>query len=255
MRNSEMEVHFLHGFLGLPSDWFPIARSFSHSFCHSLTTTEEMKDRSHSTKETLFNPLFFSSFAKSFNEKILEQAKTNKAPSHRVLVGYSLGGRLALAILKENPTLWSHIILISSHTGLNSLQEREIRLQQDKKWSQRFLYDSWDELMQDWNQQEVFKSSSPFIRKESAFKREELARQLVDWSLGNQPDFSDILLSPPCPFLYLYGEKDTKFKKLAQSFPASTSLILRKEISGAGHRVIMDSPDQVSIILRSFLSS
>ncbi|HEV8433755.1 MAG TPA: alpha/beta fold hydrolase, partial [Thermoanaerobaculia bacterium] len=66
----------------------------------------------------------------------------------RVLVGYSMGGRLALQALVANAA-FDRAVIISA--GLNLEEGREERRARDEAWAKRFESDAWDEVMRDWN--------------------------------------------------------------------------------------------------------
>src|SRR5262249_13235955 len=156
----------LHGFLGLKTDW----KFFSSNNLMPIDLFE-------------INPPKFGlkQWAVCFN------AYVEKKPRRRnILMGYSLGGRLAMHVLLQNPTLWDSAILISAHPGLESLELKQKRHASDNAWALRFKSESWEPLMQAWNQQEVFKDSTIVQRVEHDFSRELLADTLIHWSLAHQ---------------------------------------------------------------------
>src|SRR5690606_21950754 len=94
----------------------------------------------------------FAAWAKNFNTWVTEI--TQGSPAY--LVGYSLGGRLALHALKENPKLWQQVFLLSTNPGLQDDSARGIRARQDQAWAEKFKSDPWDEVLEHWNAQAVF---------------------------------------------------------------------------------------------------
>src|SRR4051794_21774844 len=104
----------IHGFLGSPSDWLgtiPLDQT-----AHSLDLFSHRENESKLT---------FPEVGEFLNEK------ANSLPSPRVLLGYSLGGRIALHALLASPQLWSGAVIVSAHPGLTDDQERNDRLQAD----------------------------------------------------------------------------------------------------------------------------
>ena len=59
--------------------------------------------------------------------EFLNEIAAPDVPGPRVLIGYSLGGRLALHALTQQPQLWDAAVLISPHPGLRSHGERAAR--------------------------------------------------------------------------------------------------------------------------------
>lgn len=113
------------------------------------------------------------------------------------LWGYSMGGRLALHALAHSPQLFHKAKILSSNPGLESQSEKELRLQRDLNWSQKFLTQEWNSLMFDWNQQPVLRepnnSLSLVQRNEIDYDRLRLAKSLDHWSIGRQKNFWEFI--------------------------------------------------------------
>ena len=71
----------------------------------------------------------------------LETLFTSFAPDRFILVGYSMGGRVALAYTVRYPKRVSTLILESSSPGLKTEEEREERRAADKRLAERILTD------------------------------------------------------------------------------------------------------------------
>src|SRR3954451_3505333 len=104
-------------------------------------------------------------------------------PRGDVLLGYSLGGRLALHALLAGAS-YTRAIFVS--TGLGLEYGREERRAADEHWAERFEHDDWASLMRDWNAQPVF-GGHEAVREERDYDRAALARQLREWSPGVLP--------------------------------------------------------------------
>ncbi len=222
-----MQIIALHGFLGLPTDWEACA-------IPNLIAIDLHDLRFPKPSQGL------EAWAKAFNRFIRSQPFVD-----RVLLGYSLGGRLALHVVLQDPSLWKGAIFLSTHPGLQTDHEKAERLQSDKLWADRFLVDPWDKLINAWDEQPVFKHSVTPHRPESAFNRRTLAEALKGWSLGHQQDFASKFLSFPIPYLWAVGEHDHKFQRIAPCKPYL--------ISNAGHRIPYDLPGRVMRELQNFL--
>lgn len=186
-----MNIVALHGFLGSPKDWEP--------WDNLLPIAIKPEDN-------------FQTFAKELNAWAKAEIK---AP--RALMGYSLGGRLALHALLDDPSIWSKGILISTHPGLASEEERIKRLQHDQEWAKRFCNDPWEVLMRDWEAQGVFKNETHrFIRNETDYKREELAKWLTHFSLGIQEDLLPKISTISIPLTWVTGEHDHNYRNFAK---------------------------------------
>lgn len=205
-----MTLFGLSGFLGSESDW------------EGIPAVLEPKDLSR---------LSLDEWARQFNAF----ARAFAAP--RVIMGYSLGGRKALHALLADESLWDSAILVSTHPGLSTDQERKERLIRDKAWGERFMNDKWEDLLADWNNQDVLKSSPPLFRKEKEIYRLSLARDLQAFSLGTQRDLKKEISQLNLPILWVAGENDTKFSEIAKQMTMLHKLSSEWILKEFGHRI------------------
>jgi len=209
-----IKKHSLHGFLGAPGDWSLL----DHATTWDLFSNDSLSNDS------------LESWARWFNAQ-------HQIGPPKLLMGYSLGGRLALHALIQNPSAWSGAVIISTHPGLQFLPERQMRLEHDHQWAKRFITDPWDQLINDWNQQSVFDADQPLVLNEQNFDRTKLYRMMTQWSLGTQSNLRSQIADLDLPILWVSGENDVKFRKLAEgvtlSHPHSKFWIAPQ----VGHRV------------------
>jgi len=221
-------VHFLHGFLGQSTDWDGLIPPGIPSLCYDFFTPEAEQDAI---------PLGLESLAGWINQK------ARSAPGPRILLGYSLGGRVALHALLQAPEVWEGAVLVSAHPGLRSPDDRDLRLKSDQAWARKFETESWDPLIHEWNAQAVFKGGRhPLLRPEADFSRKNLARSLEQSSLGRQEDLRERLKGLQLPVLWVCGELDVKFRGLAEGMAALNPRFCVETVLGAGHRVPWDQP-------------
>jgi 2-succinyl-6-hydroxy-2,4-cyclohexadiene-1-carboxylate synthase len=222
-----MRIYALHGFLGLPSDWNRLKEGIEEPFESVNLLSIDLP------KNGLQN------WGRALNGWVAKQPEEK-----RILLGYSQGGRLAMHALLNAPHLWAGGIIVSASTGLKFDEERAARMQIDMRWSEKFLNEPWDSLMDEWDSQPVFQGKkSPFKRKEGDYTRGQLADSIIGWSLGKQSDLQAPLSGLPLPILWIAGEKDSKYAFLAKEItamhPRSSSWIA----PDAGHRVPWECPE------------
>lgn len=226
MQSNKLDIHALHGFLGLKADW---------DILDGLTN-----DRL--TKYNLFEDYPIVSFEKwshDFTKSIEKQKQTNS-----VLLGYSMGGRLALNALEQKPQLWKAAILVSAHLGLNNLEEKQDRYVSDCLWAKKFKTDSWDEVLEEWNSRDLLSNSTfRFNRLEKNYDRLKLSQALEVWSLGNQNNYRDLVCNINIPILWIAGEYDLAYKQRALNLklchPKSQIIVAPK----SGHRMPWEQTD------------
>ena len=167
-----------------------------------------------------------------------------------VLLGYSMGGRLALQALIDGAP-FDRVVIISA--GLNLEENRDVRRGRDEAWARRFESDPWDEVIRDWNAQSVF-GGHALKREERDYDRRELARQLRENSPGTLPPLAPRLHEIDIPLLWIAGERDRQYVDVARRAEA---LLPNAELwicPNAGHRVPWEQPRRFLERVRQFVA-
>ena len=176
--------------------------------------------------------------------------------SGRALLGYSMGGRLALHALlgKEHP--WQAAVIVSAHSGLESQAERESRRASDAAWAGKALMGNWQEFLTEWNAQPILADAAirdPQATGSLVMRRREIARSFVDWSLGTQEPLWERLHEITVPVLWVAGENDAKFRALAERAVAEIPRATLAIAPGAGHRVPWEAEEWLADKVAHFL--
>lgn len=173
------------------------------------------------------------------------------------IMGYSLGGRLALHALLKDPDAWAGGIIVAAHPGIADQEERRSQQVWDDKWANRFLVESWDSLMEEWDQLPVFGGVKPLApRQESDYPRQQIARLFSGFSKGKQPFFMPQLaryIHPP--MLYVSGEGDSKYTQIGARLSALSEAITHVTIPNACHRVPWENTPAFVESIQYFISS
>lgn len=169
------------------------------------------------------------------------------------LVGYSLGGRVAMDFACQQPPGIAGLIVEGGHPGLGDDGERLLRLTSDQRWAERFRHEPLSQVFTDWYQQPVFASLLPSQREALVALRsrnngEALAAMLEATSLAMQPDLRAALRQCVFPVHYLCGEFDSKFRALSAEVAARCHVI-----PYAGHNAHRENPDAVARCLTKIL--
>lgn len=239
-----INLHFINGFLGFPSDWNIFIDDFKnyHYTFHSITN--------YMSQANQYEKSYFNSWAYNFNSSIFKEKNSSK----NILVGYSLGGRLALHSL-VNTNFWDGAIIISANPGLTNESEKQARIANDNSWANRFQNENWNDVINAWNSQGVFSNmQSTLSREEKLFNKTEVANMLKDFSLGKQEDLREKIKALNIPILWIAGEKDTKFVNVANEMQELSKNIDLKIIKNAGHRVPWENPNDFKKACLDFIS-
>jgi pimeloyl-ACP methyl ester carboxylesterase len=151
-----------------------------------------------------------------------------------VLIGYSLGGRIALDLCFKAKNLPRKIILLGTNLGLKDSEKQARRNWEDEVLLKAHQLNHFD-FVQYWNQLPVFKheASNIFFDENEKEEHLELFRR---YRLSSQKDFSLDVQKEQSRFVFILGEDDEKFMNLCQTRWAN--LNVRTYTVPGGHRVI-----------------
>ncbi len=230
-----MTLFCLHGFLGHPIDWTGIS--------HEKPVVPNIFED---------EIISLQNWSESFNKKVERQVKS--AGEKSILMGYSMGGRLALHALINHPDLYNAAIIISASYGVEDPEERERRYQHDINWSNAFLSESWDSLLERWNGQPIFQyDKKDVIRLEKDYSRKALSDAMRCFSIGKQEFLKEKIEELDIPILWVVGERDTKYVSLAKNLrlkhPDSSIVV----IPNAGHRLHLTNPETLQEKIGEFI--
>jgi 2-succinyl-6-hydroxy-2,4-cyclohexadiene-1-carboxylate synthase len=242
-------VVFLHGLLGSIKEWDQIASVIAQS--HPVLLID-LPGHGKSQSVELEESTGFEQAC----QLIIEQCHSSPYQEF-VLVGYSLGGRLAMYLsaffqLPSDITLRG-LCVEGGNFGLISKEEKHIRWQNDTMWAERFEQQPIADVLDNWYQQKVFSSLNPEQRQVLVAKRSDnlglsIGMMLRSTSLAKQPSLLNELHRCTIPMLYICGEADQKFQHLAEQ-----SQLTYQIIAQAGHNAHVEQPERFTHVLNTFL--
>lgn len=244
-------ILFLHGFMGDCNEFNQVISFLSDQFCclavdlpgHGQTKVmggDECYEMAN-TAQALLN--------------LLEQLSIEKC----FLVGYSMGGRLALYLTLHFPERFPKVVLESASPGLKTEEERWKRLQRDLELSQELVTIDFSEFLTNWYHQPLFVSLKKHPKFEQIIESRlqnnpfELAKSLSNLSTGCQPSLWKALKQNQNPMLLLVGEYDNKFRIINSEMAKLCKAAKVNLISNCGHNIHVENPrvffDKVSQFL------
>ena len=237
-------VHCLHGILQSPTVWSGFEARLGDQARSAVRVVPEVVDPPEAGG--------LAAWAEAFC------GRTGGDPadgSPRVLLGYSLGGRLAMHALLVCPRSWSAVVLVAAHPGGGTDAERAAVRSRDAAWAERCRRDRWEDLLADWDALPVFggrPNRAP--RPPAGLDRERHARTFEAFSRGGQADLRPRLAATALPpVLYVTGADDARYgalgDELAEFVPAITHVV----VPDAGHRVPWDQPGEFAETVGRFL--
>lgn len=235
----QIDLHCIHGNLQFPSVWNHFKSVFDLDNFSVNIIAENLWEFQGNT---------FNQWVEQFIQKLSPHKKS-------FILGYSLGGRLALHALQKHAQKFSGAVIISADFGIENHEERQNRIEIDQQWGHRFAHDNWDDVINQWNNQGVFSNRNNHLAlKEEDFDRTLIEKFFTIFSKGRQHYLKPSLLKTKLPpLLWLVGEEDHKFKHIAEQFHTDYPQGKIAIISDAGHRVPWENRDQFIHEVKSFL--
>ncbi|HAC16918.1 MAG TPA: 2-succinyl-6-hydroxy-2,4-cyclohexadiene-1-carboxylate synthase [Bacteroidetes bacterium] len=178
------------------------------------------------------------------------------------LLGYSMGGRIALHYALKYPDKIISLILESTNNGISNDLERLDRVSRDESLSEQIIQDYADFLLK-WNRLPLFQSPPNAIKRQiDAFKNIQvnqdpiqMALSLREFSPGKIPYVYNELSLISCPVLAITGDNDYKYIELWKSLSNKINNGIHINIEHAGHRVHLDQPDKYLETIVNFIKS
>lgn len=166
-----------------------------------------------------------------------------------ILLGYSMGGRLALYLGFSG--YFRALILESASPGLASPIEREQRRASDERLAASIERDGMAAFVASWEQLPLFASQRALpaeIRQRLRNQRLQnrpggLANSLRGMGTGSQPALYERLPTLELPVLLLAGELDAKFYAIARQMREALPRASLEIVPGAGHTIHLEQPE------------
>lgn len=241
--SEETPIVFLHGFTGLASDW--------ECLWQNLPTVKKLALDlpGHGTNPQ--NDCHFEAMAAQFWQDL------DDMHIHKIhLVGYSMGGRLALYLAVMFPKRIQSVVIISGSPGLQDPAERESRRQADELLAMRLEAEGLAVFLQQWYQQELFAGLRQWQgfevlmqSKLNSHQATRLAQSLRHAGTGVAPSMWSHLSELHVPALFISGKSDTKFCQLGQQMQSLCPNSDYKTAPG-GHAPHLESARELGSLLK-----
>ncbi|KAL3512857.1 hypothetical protein ACH5RR_025574, partial [Cinchona calisaya] len=256
---------FLHGFLGSGEDWIPIMKTLSKSVrCVAIDLPGHGKSnvKYQAGNGSVKQPSLSVEAIASMLCKLLPNITSEKV----ILIGYSMGARIALRMALKSDNKVEGAVIISGSPGLAEPGARMVRRAKDDFRASSLVSYGLEDFLDAWYAEGMWNSlrSHPHFNEIVANRLQHsdlqtLAKVLSDSSIGRQQPLWEDLKQCNLPLLLLVGEADTKFKKIGKemlhnishstSIKASPDLV---EIPNSGHAVHLENPLPVIYAVRQF---
>jgi 2-succinyl-6-hydroxy-2,4-cyclohexadiene-1-carboxylate synthase len=247
-----MPVVILHGFTGSSQTMSGVARALESrwTICVDLV--------GHGRSDA---PLEVAPYGMRRCVRQVVGAMDALGASHSHLLGYSMGGRVALELCATHPRRVASALVVGTSTGIADPEQRRARVRDDEALADAILRDGVPAFVDRWMALPLFASQRRLGPAALAEAREQrlcnrahaLANSLRGMGAGAQEPLQARLASLTVPVCLAVGDEDAKFRAigadLARRIPRGRLAIIEK----AGHAAHLENPDAFGDLVESFL--
>lgn len=237
-------ILLLHGFTGTAQAWGGaiLAGLARHARVLAVDLPGHGRSPGGTIPETYGVPRIVDSLVRLLDDRGIEAADW---------VGYSMGGRIALAAAVTEPNRVRRLVLESASPGLATEEARRQRRRQDEALARRIEARGLEWFVDHWMALPLFATQRrlpPPVLAEARRRRLEhdphrLGAVLRGGGTGAQPSYWSALAGVEAPTLILTGALDRKYVRLARRMEATLPRGLHRSVPDVGHTVHLEAPE------------
>jgi 2-succinyl-6-hydroxy-2,4-cyclohexadiene-1-carboxylate synthase len=193
----------------------------------------------------------------SFESRLAEIAE---AGAGGVLVGYSLGGRLALRAALRSPGSFSAVVTVGATAGIEEGPLRVARAEADEKLASWIETASMEDVVSLWERQPMFADQSDALveaQRSGRLSHDQRSLALLLRTAGQgalEPVWHD-LRSFELPLLAIAGARDDGYTRAAKRIASTAPNGRLAIVEEAGHAPQLQQPDEVARLISEFLDA
>lgn len=237
-RREQARVLLLHGFTGDRRDWSPWLAEAPAAIAIDLPGHGGSPDPTGDFGSEI--------------ERLLQAIP----PSIDQLVGYSLGGRVALSLIAADPDRFRGATILSAHPGLTCAEQRDLRRQADRRWIALLRSQGIRAFVDAWERQPLFATQTalaPSLLADQRARRlaqraEGLASNLACFGLAEMPATWNALRHWPGRLRWLVGARDARFATIAAELQRQRPETELTRVPGVGHNLLLEAPSAMQTL-------
>jgi 2-succinyl-6-hydroxy-2,4-cyclohexadiene-1-carboxylate synthase len=198
-------------------------------------------------------------------ETVADLLELMEALGHRrfACLGYSMGGRVALALAVNAPERVRALVLESASPGLADATVRAERVRRDEELASYIEEQGVARFVERWEALPLFatqrRCSPEVLARQRSIRLSQrgygLAASLRGLGTGQQPSYWGELGNLTMPTLLVTGSLDEKYTRLAQAMVESNPRMTWRVVEDAGHTVHLEAPQPFAECVREFLAT
>jgi 2-succinyl-6-hydroxy-2,4-cyclohexadiene-1-carboxylate synthase len=233
-------VLLLHGFTHTGSSWKPVVAALGERY---RSLTPDLRGHGAGGDNT---PVTLAA--------VLGDLDPLLARGEVTLVGYSMGGRVALHAALAWPEQVVRLVLIGASPGIAEASERQARRREDEQLAEEIEGSTIEEFARRWARTPVLAGLPEDVLARAQADRlrsapSGLARALRGLGTGALPSLWERLGELKMPVSLVVGERDEKFRRIAEQMAGSIPRAEIVVVPGAGHAVHLEAPERVAEVI------
>lgn len=246
-------VVLLHGFTGSSESWIALRAALDD---HFRVITVDLPGHGESSSPADPSRYAVQRFIEDL-DVVWEKASIGKA----ALIGYSMGGRMAVRFALAHPERVSSLVLESTSPGILDEVARQARIKSDAALAytiqaagiERFV-DYWEGLSL-WDSQKSLSAEKRFALRSQRLSNNSdgLANSLRGAGAGDADPVHAQLAALRMPTLIIAGFFDHTYVSHANFMTSAIASSRLEIIQDAGHAVHFEKPDVFAAVVRRFL--
>lgn len=179
-----------------------------------------------------------------------------------ILLGYSMGGRIALSYATMYPHRIRKLVLESASPGLKTAEERKARLAHDEALATRIEREGIERFVEFWENIPLFQSQKNLPENVQQQVRSErrsqnplgLANSLKGIGTGRQPSNWEKLSTLSMPVLLITGALDEKFVFISREMKEILRHAEHITVNQVGHAIHVENPMLFATIVKKYIN-
>jgi 2-succinyl-6-hydroxy-2,4-cyclohexadiene-1-carboxylate synthase len=176
------------------------------------------------------------------------------APERFALAGYSMGGRIALHVALAAPERVTRLVLVGGTAGIEDDAERAERRASDEALAARVERGTIEDFVATWRDQPLFAGDPAWVAEDARADQRRndpaaLAAVLRGLGTGTMRPLWGRLGDLAMPVALVVGERDAKFRALADRMAAALPAATVAVVPGAGHAAHLEAPAAVAGVI------
>ncbi len=242
----------LHGFTGSAASWQPVMARLQDMFrCVAIDAL------GHGDSDAPADPARYG-MAHVVGDVLAIMDRLGE--QRCLLLGYSMGGRMALQLAVAAPQRLSGLILESASPGLRGADERAARRAADEALARLLeeegvaaFVDRWERLPLFASQQRLPETTRRALRAQRLRNNPRgLAMSLRGAGTGAQEPLHERLTTLAVPTLLIAGALDDKYCAIARQMATQAPQARLAIVPDAGHNVHLEQPERFVALVREF---